>query len=112
MAKKTAKKTPQTHLIENFKKLTVSSQAILLLELGKLYEKAKISRLGMLKAEIEELSAPKPKAAKISRVKVTPKYRSKKDKKMTWSGRGSVPRWMREEMKSLRVKQDAFLIRK
>jgi DNA-binding protein H-NS len=37
---------------------------------------------------------------------------SKKNCKLTWSGRRSMPRWMREEMKELKLKLGAFLIRK
>jgi DNA-binding protein H-NS len=43
--------------------------------------------------------------------KVAPKYRSKKDPKLTWAGRGAVPLWMREEMKARKLKKDAFLIK-
>jgi DNA-binding protein H-NS len=43
--------------------------------------------------------------------KVAPKYRSRKDPKMTWAGRGATPVWMREEMKAGKLKKDAFLIK-
>src|SRR5262249_40261873 len=43
--------------------------------------------------------------------KVAPKYRSKKDRSLTWAGRGMVPRWMREEMKAGKLKKEAFLIK-
>jgi DNA-binding protein H-NS len=43
--------------------------------------------------------------------KVAAKYRSKKDAKRTWAGRGATPRWMREEMKAGKLKKEAFLIR-
>jgi DNA-binding protein H-NS len=33
------------------------------------------------------------------RAKAAPKYQSKKDKSVKWSGRGMTPIWMREEMK-------------
>ena len=47
-----------------------------------------------------------------SRKKAAPKYRSKKDPKTVWSGRGVTPVWMREEMKGTRLKKDDFLISK
>ena len=47
-----------------------------------------------------------------SRRKAAPKYRSKKDPKTVWSGRGVTPVWMREEMKGTRLKKDDFLIAK
>jgi DNA-binding protein H-NS len=42
--------------------------------------------------------------------KVPPKYRSKADPKLTWSGRGATPRWMRDEMKGTKLKKDDFAI--
>jgi hypothetical protein len=36
--------------------------------------------------------------------KVAPKYRSKKDPKLTWAGRGAIPLWMRDEMKAGKLK--------
>ena len=43
--------------------------------------------------------------------KVAPKYRSRRDPSLVWSGRGAEPRWMREEMKAGKLKRDAFLIK-
>lgn len=43
--------------------------------------------------------------------KVAAKYRSKKNPKLTWAGRGAVPRWMREEMKARKLKKESFLIK-
>ena len=43
--------------------------------------------------------------------KVAAKYRSKKDSKLTWAGRGATPRWMRDEMKAGKLKKEAFLIK-
>jgi len=47
-----------------------------------------------------------------TRRKATPKYRSRKDSKLLWSGRGVTPVWMREEMKGTKLKKDDFLITK
>jgi DNA-binding protein H-NS len=43
--------------------------------------------------------------------KVAPKYRSRKDPKLTWAGRGATPVWMRSEMKAGKLKEEAFLIK-
>jgi len=43
--------------------------------------------------------------------RVAAKYRSKKNPKLTWAGRGATPRWMREEMKARKLKKEAFLIK-
>jgi DNA-binding protein H-NS len=45
------------------------------------------------------------------RAKPKPKYQSKKDKSLKWTGRGMTPVWMREEMKGTKLKKDDFLIR-
>jgi DNA-binding protein H-NS len=49
---------------------------------------------------------------KGTRKKAEPKYRSRKDPKILWSGRGVTPIWMREEMKGTKLKKDDFLISK
>jgi DNA-binding protein H-NS len=49
---------------------------------------------------------------KGTRKKAAPKYRSRKDTKVVWSGRGVTPVWMREEMKGTKLKKDDFLIAK
>jgi DNA-binding protein H-NS len=46
-----------------------------------------------------------------TRRKPEPKYQSKKDKSLKWSGRGMTPVWMREEMKGTKLKKDDFLIK-
>ena len=45
------------------------------------------------------------------RAKAKPKYQSKKDKSVKWSGRGMTPVWMREEMKGTKLTKDSFLIK-
>lgn len=51
------------------------------------------------------------KAAKSgTRKKAAPKYQSKKNGQLKWSGRGMTPVWMREEMKGTKLKKDDFLI--
>src|SRR3954447_21718113 len=45
---------------------------------------------------------------KATRKKAAPKYRSRKDPRTVWSGRGVTPVWMREEMKGTKLKKDDF----
>jgi DNA-binding protein H-NS len=45
------------------------------------------------------------------RAKPKPKYQSKQNKSMKWTGRGMLPTWMREEMKDTKLKKDDFLIK-
>ena len=53
--------------------------------------------------------APNGKSGK--RAKPRPKYQSKKDKSLKWTGRGMTPVWMRDEMKGTKLKKDDFLIK-
>ena len=48
---------------------------------------------------------------KAARAKPKPKYQSKKNKSLKWTGRGMLPTWMREEMKGTELKKDDFLIK-
>ncbi len=54
---------------------------------------------------------PGRKGSKLKGRRVAPKYRSKKNPKLTWAGRGATPRWMRDEMKAGKLKKEAFLIK-
>ena len=54
--------------------------------------------------------APK-NGRKGRRAKAQPKYQSKKNKSLKWSGRGMTPVWMREEMKGTKLKKENFLIK-
>jgi DNA-binding protein H-NS len=45
------------------------------------------------------------------RAKPKPKYQSKKNKSLKWTGRGMLPVWMREEMKGTKLTKDSFLIK-
>jgi len=45
------------------------------------------------------------------RAKAPAKYRSKKHKRLKWSGRGMLPTWMREEMKGTKLTKEDFLIK-
>lgn len=49
-----------------------------------------------------------PRAGK--RGKAAPKYQSKKNPVMKWSGRGMTPVWMREEMKGTKLRKEDFAI--
>jgi DNA-binding protein H-NS len=45
------------------------------------------------------------------RKKPAPKYQSKKNKSLKWTGRGMLPTWMREEMKGTKLTKDDFAIK-
>ena len=42
--------------------------------------------------------------------RIVPRYRSKRDPNVTWSGRGVLPKWMREEMKGTKLSKEDFRI--
>ena len=42
--------------------------------------------------------------------RIVPRYRSKRDPNVTWSGRGMLPKWMREEMKGTKLSKEDFRI--
>ncbi len=42
--------------------------------------------------------------------KVAPQFRSKKSPKLTWSGRGAMVGWMKDEMKGTKLKKEDFKI--
>ena len=44
------------------------------------------------------------------KLRIPPHYRSKKDPTVTWSGRGVLPKWMREEMKGTKLTKEDFRI--
>jgi len=48
---------------------------------------------------------------KGKRAKAKPKYQSKKNKSIKWSGRGMLPIWMREEMKGTKLTKEDFAIK-
>ena len=78
-------------------------------------------RASELKKELSQLTdwgskeAKAPKGAKARRgrkgKKVAPQFRSKKDPKVVWSGRGGTPRWMKAEMKGTKLKKESFRIK-
>jgi DNA-binding protein H-NS len=82
------------------------------------------TRLGEKRGELEKMLARmgngsngvgnrkvKGRGKSLKGRKVAPKFRSKKDPKLTWAGRGATPIWMRDEMKAGKLKKEAFLIK-
>ena len=45
------------------------------------------------------------------RKKPEPKYQSKKNARLKWTGRGMLPTWMREEMKGTKLTKEDFSIK-
>jgi DNA-binding protein H-NS len=53
---------------------------------------------------------PPGRRGALKGTKVAPQYRSKKDPKLTWSGRGAMVGWMKDEMKGTKLKKEDFRI--
>jgi len=73
--------------------------------------KKELASLGADYAEVGRIAVYGKKKGALKGRKVAPKYRSKKNPKLTWAGRGATPVWMRDEMKGRRLKKEAFLIK-
>jgi DNA-binding protein H-NS len=73
---------------------------------------AQIAALGVSTKSSNGIAKAKVKnGRKGVRGKAKPKYQSKKNKSVKWSGRGMTPIWMREEMKRTKLKKGDFLIK-
>jgi DNA-binding protein H-NS len=74
------------------------------------------SKASELQRQIAALTGDTPKrgrpAGKTRKgKKVAAQFRSKKDPKVTWSGRGATPRWMKAEMKGTKLTKESFRIK-
>jgi DNA-binding protein H-NS len=61
-------------------------------------------------AHLTSIEAMPARKSKMAGRKVAPQFRSKKDPNLIWSGRGQVPRWMKEEMKGTKLTKESFRI--
>ena len=73
-------------------------------------------RAADLRRQLSQLTGDKPARGggggrKRKGRKVAPQFRSKKDPSVVWSGRGALPRWMKEEMKGTKLKKENFRIK-
>jgi DNA-binding protein H-NS len=57
------------------------------------------------------MRVPKAEGRSGARAKPKPKYQSRKNSSLKWTGRGMTPVWMREEMKGTKLKKQDFLIK-
>src|ERR1700682_5516116 len=57
------------------------------------------------------MRVPKADGRSGARAKPKPKYQSRKNRSVKWTGRGMTPVWMREEMKGTKLKKEDFLIK-
>ena len=90
-----------------------------LLELGDKIDEVLTDRRRQLEAQLERLAG---RAAANSasggdsqsygqpKLRILPRYRSKEDPTVTWSGRGMLPKWMREEIKGTNLTKEDFRI--
>jgi DNA-binding protein H-NS len=65
-------------------------------------------------ADLRKPTKRQAKKKKVARkYRYEPKYQSKQDRSLKWTGQGQMPRWLREEIAASRgkLKKDDFLIR-
>jgi DNA-binding protein H-NS len=118
------KKVSVTGLTRNFAKMEVGQLRAYIADLqGVLAERVNEQR-AFLEGQLAQLGGYVSKKASAAvkavtpgngktgkRAKPKPKYQSKKNKSLKWTGRGMTPVWMREEMKGTKLKKDDFLIK-
>ena len=78
------------------------------------YFEDQLSQLGgyvSKKASAALKAVPPSNGRNGKRAKAKPKYQSKKNRSLKWSGRGMTPVWMREEMKGTKLKKEDFAIK-
>jgi len=72
------------------------------------------SRVADIRSELGRLAGSSPARrrppARKSR-RAAPQFRSNRDPSAIWSGRGLIPRWMKEEMKGTKLKKEDFRIK-
>jgi DNA-binding protein H-NS len=74
------------------------------------YLEDQLSKLGGYVSKRDSATVKAVKPGK--RAKAKPRYQSKKNKSLKWSGRGVTPVWMREEMKGTKLKKEDFAIKR
>src|SRR5438270_10885144 len=117
------KKKSVKGLTKNIAKMEVSQLRAYIDNLEKLLE-ARVQQqrdflerqLDSLRAYASDKAAGAPRAVMrvprtCKRRKPQPKYQSKKNPKLKWTGRGMLPVWMRDEMKGTKLTKDSFLIK-
>ena len=80
-----------------------------LLELRDRVDEVLSHRRRQLEAQLERITG-QASADGQPKFRVVPRYRSKKNPNVTWSGRGMLPKWMREEMHGTKLSKDDFRI--
>ena len=98
----------------NFASMSVASLLKMRDDIGDVLSR----RASELKKELSQLAdwgakvSGAPRGRKVRKgKKVAPQFRSKKDPKLVWSGRGGTPRWMKAEMKGTKLKKESFRIK-
>ena len=90
-----------------------------LLELKDRIDEVLTDRRRQLEAQLQRIasraagndaSGGDPQTYGRPKLRILPRYRSKKDPTVTWSGRGMLPKWMREEIQGTKLTKGDFRI--
>ncbi|QRE76999.1 H-NS family nucleoid-associated regulatory protein [Methylobacterium aquaticum] len=120
MAAKSQEPDYAADVVENFRQLEFEQQVSTLHVLQRIIEEGAAQRRKELMDQLAQLDAltgrPEPalqtKQAGEGRTgkPAPPKYESKKEPGVTWSGRGADPKWLRAEMEESGLPKEAYLI--
>jgi DNA-binding protein H-NS len=95
---------------EELKSMSVDS----LLNIRRQIDEVLSQRRLELEQQFEQITGKRPytqTAQPSQKVNGRATYQSRKNPELRWSGRGLLPRWMREEMKGTKLTKDDFRVR-
>jgi DNA-binding protein H-NS len=110
---------PVTELGAKTQNLELPELKILIEKLQELFAEKVERRKALIEKELSDLSRLTLTRSAVNsssvrhldaRSRVLPKYRSKRNPALTWSGRGSAPKWLLLEMKESKLKRESFRI--
>jgi DNA-binding protein H-NS len=78
-----------------------------LLDVRTLIDEVLEQRRKLIERQLQQLNG-RPRSVGPS---IEPRYRSRRDPEKVWTGRGQLPRWMREEMEGTKLTKEDFRIR-
>ena len=100
-----------TDIEKAFRALSLEEMGSALETLRGIHQEAVDAKRADLMAQLEALGGipSSSKASSDGRAKPAPKYRSKKDRTLTWSGRGQMAAWLVQEMQETGKPKEFFL---
>lgn len=115
MSSDNQKENAREAIISLFDNLDILEMQELIGELATLAEAKKAEEKERLLARLRAIGVETPGLPHLEKESESPrgapaKYRSKRDPNLTWSGRGHVAGWLRDEMEETKLPREAFRI--